>query len=64
VAVDWFAPDPFSGSFDRGCFVAGLTNENGMLVDHVEDLIERVVYFLETLERERPSGRLDRLEPG
>ncbi|HEX9921504.1 MAG TPA: hypothetical protein VGD99_02475 [Anaerolineae bacterium] len=62
VETDRFASDRFGRPFDRGCFVAGLTNENGMLVDHVEDLIERVVYFLETLEREAPSGRLARIE--
>lgn len=63
IEADGFAPDRFSRPFDRGCFVAGLTNENGMLVDHVADLIERVVYFLETLERVAPSDRLAPLEP-
>lgn len=36
-------------SFDRGCFLAGLVNEAGLIIGDGEDLIERAAYFLKLL---------------
>ncbi len=40
---------PPTAQFDRGCFVAGLTNETGLIMGDGDDLIRRSVYFLTVL---------------
>lgn len=45
--------------FDRGCFLAGLTNEVGLIIGGADDLIRRSVYFLSLLLRDVPVTGLD-----
>lgn len=43
--------------FDRGCFVASLTNEAGLIIGDVDQLIRHTVFFLTVLLRQvRVSG--------
>ncbi len=45
--------------FDRGCFLAGLTNEVGLIIGETDDLIRHSVYFLSLLLRDVPVTGLD-----
>jgi hypothetical protein len=58
---DWPAgqlPLPLD-QFDRGCFLAGLTNEVGLIIGELDDLIRHSVYFLSLLLRNIPVTGLD-----
>lgn len=50
--------------FERGCFVAGLTNEMGLVIGEVKQLIDRTAYFLSVLIREPNLAGNDGLDFG
>lgn len=54
VSLHSLPPD----QFDRGCFVAGLTNEVGLIIGTVDDLIERSVDFITLWLSEMPLSQL------
>lgn len=59
VEVARFAAKHFSQLFDRGCFLAGLTNEIGLIVGDPAQLIEQTVAFLSLLVRETQLASID-----
>jgi hypothetical protein len=56
---DWIGSSLLLDDFGRGCFLASLTNEVGLIVGDADTLIQRTVYFLTLLIREISTGNWD-----